>query len=113
MHKVLQENYYKIDSYLVQTRSQTRSSGIKLPEVYGMRKNLDPNIKPEKQHANPVRGCIMKPCIGQGTAGLKRKRSDPFNQTINQPSELTQKIPGKTEIETGKTKHFPKIQCIL
>ena len=41
MHKVLQENYYKIDSYLVQTRSQARSSGIKLPEVHGVRKNLD------------------------------------------------------------------------
>ena len=46
MHKVLQENYYKIDSYLVQTRSQARSSGIKLPKVHGMRKRLDPNIKP-------------------------------------------------------------------
>ena len=45
----------------------------------------------------------MKPCIGQGRAGLKRKRSDPINQTINQPSELSQKIPGKTTIETGKT----------
>ena len=32
----------------MQTRSQARSSGIKLPEVYGMRMNLDPNIKPEK-----------------------------------------------------------------
>ena len=48
MHKVLQENYYKIDSYLVQTRSQARSSGIKLPEVHGMRNNLDPNIELEK-----------------------------------------------------------------
>ena len=47
MHKVLQENYYNIDRYLVQTRSQARSSGIKLPEVHDMRKNLDPNIKPE------------------------------------------------------------------
>ena len=28
MHKVLQENYYNIDSYFVQTRSQTRLSGI-------------------------------------------------------------------------------------
>ena len=36
-------------------------------------------------------------------AGLKRKRSDPTNQTINQPSELPQKIHGKTKIETGKT----------
>ena len=31
MHKVLQENYYKRDSYFVQSRSQARSSGIKLP----------------------------------------------------------------------------------
>ena len=77
MHKVLQENYYNIDSYLVQTRSQARSSGIKLPEVHCMRKNLDLNIKPEKQHANPIKGNVVKPHIGQGRAGLKRKRSDP------------------------------------
>ena len=96
IHKVLQENYYKIDSYLVQTRSQTKTSEIKFPEVHGMRKNLDPNIKLEKQHANSIKGSVVKPCIGQGRAGLKRKRSDPINQTINSPSELSQKIPGKT-----------------
>ena len=89
MHKVLQENYYKIDSYLVQTRSQARSSGIKLPEVHGVKKNLDPNIKPEKQHTNPMKGSIVKACIGQHRAGLKRKRSDPINQTINPPSDLS------------------------
>ena len=61
IHKVLQENYYNIDSYLVQTRSQARSSGIKLPEVHGMRKNLDPNIKSEKQHANPIKGSVKSP----------------------------------------------------
>ena len=27
-------------------RSQAKSSGIKLPEFQGMRKNLDPNLKP-------------------------------------------------------------------
>ena len=64
MHKVLQENYYKIDSYSVQTRSQARSSGIKLPEVHGMRKNLDSNIKPEKQHAKPIKGSVVKLHIG-------------------------------------------------
>ena len=103
MHRVLQENYYKIDSYLVQTRFQARFNGIKLPEVHGMRKNLDPNIKPEKQHANPIKGSAVTLHIGQGRAGLKRKRSGPINQIINQPSELSQKIPGKTKIETGKT----------
>ena len=41
--------------------------------------------------------------MGQGRAGIKRKRSDPINQTINQPSDLSQKIPGETKIETGKT----------
>ena len=46
MHKVLHENYYNIENYLVQTRSQARSSGIKLPEVHGVGMNLDPNIKP-------------------------------------------------------------------
>ena len=59
-----------------------------------MEKNLDPNIKPEKQHANPIKGSIEKPHIGQGTAELKRKRPDPMNQTINPPSELSKKIPG-------------------
>ena len=49
MHQLLRENYYKIDSYLVQTRSQARYTGIKLPsEVHGLRKNLDPNIKLER-----------------------------------------------------------------
>ena len=103
MHKVLQENYYRIDSYLVQTRSQTQSQGNKLPEVNDMRKNLDPDTKPERQHSNPIKGSVVKPCIGQHRAGLKRKRSDPINQTINQPLELSQKIPGKTKIETEKT----------
>ena len=43
---VLHENYYRLsesariidtrtDRYLVQTRSQTKSSGIKVPEVHG------------------------------------------------------------------------------
>ena len=70
MHKVLHENYYQMKNYLVQTRSQAKSSGIKLPEVHGMGKNLDPNIKPEKQHANPIKGSIEKPYIGQSRAQL-------------------------------------------
>ena len=41
--------------------------------------------------------------MGQGRAGLKRKKPDPINQTINQPSDVTQEIPGRTKIVTGKT----------
>ena len=102
-HHILLENYYNMENYLVQTRSQAKSSRIKLLEVHGMGKNLDPNIKPKKQHAKPIKGCVVKPCIGQRRTRLKRKKPDPINQTINPPSELSQKIPGEPKTETGKT----------
>ena len=44
MHNILHEKYCNI----VQMWSQTRSSGIKLQEVHGVSKNLDPNIQPKK-----------------------------------------------------------------
>ena len=43
--------YYNIGNsvkYLVQKQSQAKSSGIKLPEVHGISKGLDPNIKLRK-----------------------------------------------------------------
>ena len=101
MCQVLHDNYYNI-KYLIQTRSQVKSSGIKLPEVHGMEKNLDP----EKQHTIPKQGSMERLHIGQGRAGSRRKRPDPINQSINQPSNLSQKIPGRTEIETRKTNHM-------
>ena len=71
-----------------------------------MGKNLDPNLKPEKQHAIPKHGSMERPCIGQGRAGSSRKRPDPINQSINKASNLSWKIPGRTEIETRKTNHM-------
>ena len=50
-----------------------KSSRIKCPEVHGIIKNLDPNILPEKQHTNPIKGSIEKSRIGQGRAGLQKK----------------------------------------
>ena len=49
---------------------------------------------------------MERPHIGQGRAGSRRKRPDPINQSISQPSNLPQKIPGRTEIETRKTNHM-------
>ena len=95
--------YYNIEKYLVLTRSQAKSSGIKLPEVHSMGKNLDPNMKPEKQHANSKKGSVENPYIGQGRGGSRRKRPDPIDQTINKPSELSEKNPRRTKLETGKT----------
>ena len=41
--------------------------------------------------------------MGQGIAGSKRKKPDPINQAINQPSDVTQEITGRTKIVTRKT----------
>ena len=113
LRRVLHENYYRlnnltetpemeVDKYLVQTRSQTKSSGIKVPEVHGMDKGLIPHVKPEHQksvvvptthptlhtyHTRPtyqtqpidqglptnVIPPIPKPRVGQGIAGIIRK----------------------------------------
>ena len=56
-------------------RSQARSSGIICLEIHGVEKNLDPKIKPEKQHANPIKDSIEKPCTGQVRAGLKEEET--------------------------------------
>ena len=56
------------DKFLVQTKSETKSSGIKLPAVHGTTKILFPHEIPEKQPSG-----IIRPRIGQGRAGVKRK----------------------------------------
>ena len=71
-----------------------------------MGKNLDPNIKPEKQCAISKQGSMERLHVGQERAGPRRKRPDPINQPINQQSNVSQKIPGRGEIETRKTNHI-------
>ena len=47
---ILNEKYYKIEEegkYLVQMQSQAKERGIKVPEVHGSKKGLDPNLRPE------------------------------------------------------------------
>ena len=77
-------NQPRKDRYLVQTRSQVKSSGIKLPEIHGANKGLDPHIQPGKQRSfpslpiqtidkGPPTHPIPKPRIGQGRARLRRK----------------------------------------
>ena len=44
--------------------------------------------------------------IGQGTAGSRRKRPETISKSINKTSNLSQKIPGRAEIETRKTKNM-------
>ena len=86
-------NETEANKYLVQTRSQAKSSGIKVPEIHGVNKGINPHVKPGRQRPLPtLPTCnipptnltqpvdkgppthpIPKPRIGQGRAGLRRK----------------------------------------
>ena len=90
------------NTYLIQTRSPAKSSGIKVPEIHGANKGINPHIKPGRQRplptlhmqsippttlAQPVEQGppthpIPKPRIDQERAGLKRKTR------TNQPMPL-------------------------
>ena len=111
MYKILEsnlndfnKNYICSDSkYLVHMHSQAKTSGTKLLEVHGVDKSLNPNLRPEKQNAIPKQGKSMRLQMGQGRAGSKRRKPDPISQAINQPSKVSQEIPGRTKLVTGKT----------
>ena len=75
-------------------------SGTKLPEVHGVRKELNPNLRPEKQHAIPKQGMTERPHIGQGRAELRRKH---VPDCIDQPFDVTRKIPERSKMATGIT----------
>ena len=77
-------NQPRNDRYLVQTRSQVKSSGIKLPEIHGANKGLDPHVQPGKQRSFPSlpiqtidKGLPTHPIpklrIGQSRARLRSK----------------------------------------
>ena len=54
MYKILENNLNNFDKnnnfgnskYLIQMCSQAKTSGTKLPEVHGVQKGLDPNLRP-------------------------------------------------------------------
>ena len=109
-YKIL-EDYRKFDEcinfpcknkekFLIQTRSQAKMSGTKLPEVHGVRKELNPILRPEKQHAMPKKGMTEKPCIGPRRAGLRRKHA---SDHIDQSFDVTRKNPERSKMATGIT----------
>ena len=67
MHKKNEEKF------LIQMQSQAKTSGTTLPEVHGIRKKLDPNVRPEKQHALPKKEATDKPHNGSRQSRIKKK----------------------------------------
>ena len=64
LRTVLQDIYCSLEGenerYMIQSRSQTKASGVQLPEVHGSRKGLNPHKIPEKQPQPIVRSSIEK-----------------------------------------------------
>ena len=113
MQGVLHERYYNIgtlERYLVQMRSQAKSSGVKLPEVHGVGKGLDPNILSEKQIIQPLVSKVkvqqitqVKPRLGQGRAGLRCTKPK-INQPIAQSVKQALKVPEDSNTQNEITK---------
>ena len=63
------------EKYLIQTHSQAKTSGTKLLEVQRIKKELDPNLRPEKQHAIPKLGKAERPQVGQGRDRIEKEKA--------------------------------------
>ena len=92
LRTVLQDRYHTLEGenerYMIQTRSQMKTSGVQLPEVHGSRKGLDPDKILEKQPQPIVRLSIeKKPRLGQGRAGVRRKTALPSQYACPGSSE--------------------------
>ena len=88
------------EKFLTQTCLQAKTSSTKLPEVHGVRKELNLNLRPEKQHTMPKKGMTAKLHIVQGRAGLRRKHAP---DCIDQPFDVTKRIPERSKMATGIT----------
>ena len=109
MKNILQSSYYNISereqgNYLVQTRLQAKSSGITLPEVHGIDKGIEPNIRMEKQVIKPIitsevkSVSKIKPILGQGRAGIKQKLLNILYLPLLDKPEQPQFVAGRSPI---------------
>ena len=116
MQEVLHARYWnKHESeqkrYLIQTRSQAKTSDTILPKVHGVDKRVDPNVKPEKQVIKPLCKSVqshvstqskdqyhVKSSLAQGRAGIQKEI---FRFTMPQPCDISEQLkllPGRKSI---------------
>ena len=107
------------NKYLIQTRSQAKSSGIKVPQIHGVNKGINPHVKPERQRPLPILPTHSIPTTNQtqpidkglptypipkpqGRAGLRRKIR------TNQPTPLPKQMLAQP-IPTPAPKEAPSL----
>ena len=87
IYNALYETYYRVelaDKYLVQTQSETRAAGVKLPEVHGTRKMITVHMPIEKQKPQIQEKQVDKNKLklGRGRAGMQCKYPQPVADTF-------------------------------
>ena len=88
----LLETEYGLEVYNIGTRSSTKASGEKPPEVHGADKPLDPNLKPEHQSRSKLPSIVgTKTPTKSPTKTQTPKRSPRKSVTIseNPPEEIS------------------------
>ena len=75
MYNALYETYYRVeptDRYVVQMESQTKATGVKLPEVHCVRKTIIVNTPIEKQKPQIQEKQVdnNRPKLGRGRAEM-------------------------------------------
>ena len=107
MQAILKDRYYNVgndNKYLIQMHSQAKASGVKLSEVHGVDKGINPDIKPERQvlkSQNPA----DKPKLGQGREGLRREMKAQI-QVQSQVHDSRRKIKQKNRQYQNKEKAY-------
>ena len=102
MKAILNEKYYKIEEegkYLVQTQSQAKERGIKVPEVHGTKKGLDPNLRPE--------WFVRKSQKPTENSRIEKKETEtprPRNQIVDQANSAYRDEIIKTQMEQSREK---------
>ena len=85
-------------------RTQTKVTGIALPEAHGAKKMLDTNVLPEKQKPQIHEKQVDKnrPMLGRGRAGIKCKTPQPVVDTTVSTS-ISCKIPTAQNVTKDST----------
>ena len=105
MKVILNDRYYNIEEqeskYLVQTQSQTKDSGLKVPEVHGAKKGVDPNLRP-KWLVGKSQKSVEKSRMEQKKGEIPRQR----NQVIDQSGSGQGKETRRPQIEQSVNKNI-------
>ena len=108
MYDALYETYYRVDPtdiYLVQTQSQTKAAGVKLPEEHGTRKIIIISMPIEKQKPQIQKKQVNKnrPKLGRGRAEMQHKHPQLVADTLVSANK-SPKIPANQKITIDSTK---------